>query len=289
LIDIHQHLNFWGRSNEDFIQHQKDLGALLTVLLPSDGYNDLTAKVTGPEEAYQFCRKHEGFLFAANAPNWKEDMQDIVAGYLDKGAKLIGEIKFDSPGDSSDLWAYAEVAQQYKVPILIHFQHCKGTRLKGFEKTLQRFPDVNFIGHATQWWNERDGITNKLMKKYPNLYGDISAGSGYAALTKDGAAKFLYKYQDRLLFGSDCNCSKFKPFWHGNNHIRPLPCSGCNIVNNVKKLTNKTVIKKILYKNTEKLLGVRMEPDTKVGRFKYRKRIKKNKTLIQKFKGKLLK
>ena len=46
------------------------------------------------------------------------------------------------------------------------------------------------------------------MRKYPNLYGDLSAGSGCNALSRDEehAIKFLNEFQDRLMFGTDiCN------------------------------------------------------------------------------------
>jgi hypothetical protein len=43
------------------------------------------------------------------------------------------------------------------------------------------------------------------MRKYGNLYGDLSAGSGCNALTRDRAygIKFLNEFQDRLFFGTD--------------------------------------------------------------------------------------
>lgn len=43
------------------------------------------------------------------------------------------------------------------------------------------------------------------MRRYPNLYGDLSAGSGFSALNRDRdyAVSFLNEFQDRLLFGTD--------------------------------------------------------------------------------------
>ena len=49
------------------------------------------------------------------------------------------------------------------------------------------------------------GRVPELMRKYPNLCGDLSAGSGYNAVTRDpefGWA-FLEEFQDRLYFGTD--------------------------------------------------------------------------------------
>ena len=43
------------------------------------------------------------------------------------------------------------------------------------------------------------------MRKYPNLKGDLSAGSGCNALSRDRAhaARFLTEFQDQLFFGLD--------------------------------------------------------------------------------------
>jgi predicted TIM-barrel fold metal-dependent hydrolase len=49
------------------------------------------------------------------------------------------------------------------------------------------------------------GSIVKLMRKYPNLYGDLSAFSGYNALARDPefAYKFMEEFKDRLLYGTD--------------------------------------------------------------------------------------
>jgi hypothetical protein len=50
------------------------------------------------------------------------------------------------------------------------------------------------------------------MRKYPNLHGDLSAGSGCNALMRDReyAAKFMTEFQDQLYFGTDiCSTRNF--------------------------------------------------------------------------------
>ena len=55
------------------------------------------------------------------------------------------------------------------------------------------------------------------MRKYPNLLGDLSAGSGYNAITRDVeyGYKFLEEFKDRLFFGTDiCATSNIQyDFW----------------------------------------------------------------------------
>ena len=43
------------------------------------------------------------------------------------------------------------------------------------------------------------------MEKYPNLYGDLSAGSGAGAISRDleFGREFLIRRQDRIMFGTD--------------------------------------------------------------------------------------
>lgn len=46
-----------------------------------------------------------------------------------------------------------ELAKEYQVPVLIHFQYeMYNHGFERFYKVLERFPDVNFLGHAQTWW-----------------------------------------------------------------------------------------------------------------------------------------
>ncbi len=46
---------------------------------------------------------------------------------------------------------------------------------------------------------------SRLLRRYPLLYGDLSAGSGLNALRRDPAfaREFLDEFQDRLLYARD--------------------------------------------------------------------------------------
>jgi predicted TIM-barrel fold metal-dependent hydrolase len=88
---------------------------------------------------------------------------------------------------------------------------------------LERCPQTTFIGHAPGFWREisgdaddsqemyprgpvaPDGKLLRYLDTYPNLYCDLSAGSGLGAISRDPAAgrQFLLDYQDRCLFGRD--------------------------------------------------------------------------------------
>jgi|15BtaG_2_1085339.scaffolds.fasta_scaffold00191_13 predicted TIM-barrel fold metal-dependent hydrolase len=252
IIDVHQHLNFWGRSNKALVRHQEKMGVDLTVVLPSDGKDDLLAYVSGPEEAYKLTSKRKDFLFASNAHRDDPKLQLNLAKYLDRGAVLIGELKFEATGDSSYLHPYIEVAQQYDVPILLHFQEKKGFELSGFEHILAQYPDVNFIGHATEFWGKMETTTDELLTRYPNFYGDTSASSGWAALHRDYARRFLIKHQDKLLFGSDCQDPKTPTEAYKKRYGER--CLGHESMHQIISLVSNDVHKKIFYKNAQRLL-----------------------------------
>ena len=55
----------------------------------------------------------------------------------------------------------------------------------------------------------------ELMRRYPNLYCDLSAGSGSNALMRDPefAAKFIEEFSDRLMYACDiCHPTNTHPF-----------------------------------------------------------------------------
>lgn len=92
----------------------------------------------------------------------------------------------------------------------------------GLEKRLQEYPDVNFIAHGPEFWNNIDknpdptltlekgkveskGIAVELLEKYDNLYVDTSGKSGFNALKRDPEFKeyFLNEFYHKILFGTD--------------------------------------------------------------------------------------
>ena len=152
---------------------------------------------------------------------------DQLKRYQDAGAKGFGEskpgVKMDDPRNMELFAACAEVG----FPVLFHLDNSRNTDqagLPGLEKVLEALPEGRFIGHAQGWWASIDGAVtqdqlqkypegtvaeggalDRLMAKYPNLYGDLSAGSGANAIMRDldFGREFLIRNQDRLLFGTD--------------------------------------------------------------------------------------
>ena len=226
ILDIHQHTNYAGRTDEQLIRHQQVIRVTTTVLLPAGRFYGLDAKCGTNETVMALRRRHpDKFVYFANEVADLEEAPDVIRRVLRKGAIGIGEQKFRVGSDSHFLERIARLAEEFQVPLLMHFQHAVyNTDIQNFHKTLEKFPRVNFIGHAQTWWGNVDakhdqkvlyptgkvtpgGITDRLLADYPNMYGDHSAGSGLNFLVRDPefAAAFIARHQDKLLFGSDCD------------------------------------------------------------------------------------
>ena len=238
IIDIHQHLNYSGRSDAALLAHQIAMGATTTILLPSgrpltrpsthEGKsNGLDAQALGNEACWQFARTHRAaYRFAANEVPDIPEARSEIEQYLGRGAVMIAEQKFGVECDSPEMQRIYALARERNVPVLMHWQF--ETYNKGFERfhrMLEKYSRVRFIGHAQTWWANIDknhadqkvlypkgpvtagGLTDRYLADYPNMFGDLSAGSGLNALTRDEdfTRGFLERHQDKLLFGSDCS------------------------------------------------------------------------------------
>jgi len=265
IIDIHQHTHYAGRTDEELIAHQERMGITKTILLPAGSKFGLAAEAYGNDSVLELTRRSPGrFAFFANEVADLPEAPQVIERYLKQGAIGIGEQKFHVDADSTYIGKLAEIAQQYRVPMLLHFQHeTYNLGLDKFHKILERYPKVAFIGHAQTWWGnigtesrQEDlypkgkvvpgGITDRYLSDYPNMYGDLSAGSGLNALLRDEdhARAFLKRHQNKLLYGSDCN----DKVGFGEK------CSGAKCIEALRKLADEVVLEKILYRNASALL-----------------------------------
>ena len=277
LIDVHQHINYSGRMNDAFLKHQDAMGIAKTVLLPAGSItqgdsthkglsNGLAAKIFGTEAAARLAARHpKKFVYFANEVPDLPNATKAIETWLKKGACGIGEQKFNIAIDSPKMKRIYDLAKAYQVPVLIHIQHNRYNHgFERFHKVLEAYPSVNFIGHAQTWWGNIDkahqqeelypktkvtqgGLTDRLLADYPNIYGDLSAGSGLNALTRDleHAEGFLIRHQDKLVLGTDCN----DEVDHGDT------CSGSQAIAKIRELIpNKDTRSKLFSKNAQKII-----------------------------------
>lgn len=278
IIDIHQHTNYRDRTNAALLHHQRTMGVTQTILLPAGSevrrpstnegkYNGLGgAKAGGNETVLAMSREHAGeFYFGGNEVTDLPEAVDEITKYLDLGAIIIGEQKFGVECDSRESQRLYALSAERRVPILLHFQH--GTYNRGFERfgeMLSKYPRTTFIGHAQTWWANIDknhtdqtmlypkgkvtagGLTDRYLADFPNMFADMSAGSGLNALTRDEehATGFLDRHQDKILYGSDCNDAV------GQGSA----CQGAQTIAAIRKLApSRGVERKILFENARKM------------------------------------
>jgi predicted TIM-barrel fold metal-dependent hydrolase len=97
------------------------------------------------------------FVFFANEDPSLPEAMPTIEKYLKAGAIGIGEQKFFVDCDSDYVTRLAGLAAEYRVPILLHFQHGKyNQNFAQFHRVLEKFPRVNFIGHAQTMWGNID-------------------------------------------------------------------------------------------------------------------------------------
>ncbi|MBE6403388.1 MAG: amidohydrolase family protein [Lentisphaeria bacterium] len=180
-----------------------------------------------PDRFIPFCNLDPRSLYnTGNAP-----LEYVLKYYKDLGCKGVGEVTANLDMDDPRVQNLFQAADNCEIALTFHLSPqnentyglIEEMGLKKLEKALQKFHKVKFFGHSQAFWAEisanptvddrngypkgkvEEGAIAKLMRKYPNLYGDLSAGSGCNALKRDEeyAIKFLNEFQDRLMFGTD--------------------------------------------------------------------------------------
>jgi predicted TIM-barrel fold metal-dependent hydrolase len=228
LIDIHAHQGAdsmrgqgkkggGGRTEEQFLAHQKAVNAIGSVILGGNDYE------------YEFIKADPGrYVRFASSGLPGGDRAAGIEKALKNGAKGIGELRWE--GDIPFMTQVLDMARDFRVPILFHFQEVDHPQAvyTEFYKVIEKYPTVTFIGHAIDWWGAIDknydrktgnyprgrvtpgGLTDQWLSRYPNLHGDLSAGSGLTAILRDTehAKEFITRHQDKLMFGSDCTCTQ---------------------------------------------------------------------------------
>lgn len=265
---------------EDLIARYDNLGIEKGVLLPE--VNPEASYFTqSVEDILDICNQYpDRFVPFCNvdprAVSNRPDapLDEILLYYKNKGCKGIGEVSPNLPfldPMCQNLFKHAEKAG---MPIIFHLSSTMGYTyglydepgLPQLEMVLWKFPALYFLGHSTVFWSEiaeletswdralyptspvkKEGVLPKLFRRYKNLLGDLSAGSGYYALARDPhyAVQFLTEFQDRLFFGTDiCRYDTSTPLV---DFLLDLRDKG--------KITE-DVFKKIARENAVKLLGL---------------------------------
>jgi predicted TIM-barrel fold metal-dependent hydrolase len=277
VVDIHQHLGYSGRPDDVLLNHQRAMGITTTILLPAgrdvntpsthDGVsNGLQAQCLGNEACRRFAKMHStAFRFGSNEVPDVNGARREIERYLKLGGVVIAEQKFGVECDSRAMEEIYALAGEHRVPVLMHWQfQMYNYGFERFHRMLEKYSKVNFLGHAQTWWanvdrNNRDqsvmypkgpvtpgGLTDRYLSDYPNMFGDLSAGSGLNALTRDDAfaRDFIVRHQDKLVYGSDCS----------DHAGSGSACQGAQTIATIRRLSpSNAVERKLLYGNAKRL------------------------------------
>lgn len=237
-IDVHTHIGTTWNGNKELTPD-----GLLTWMDDHDIEKAVLLPLTSPESssfllltepALQAAKDHpDRFVpFCSIDPRTslrggRNGFRDVIKRYVDQGAKGFGEHKVGLNIDDPLMMQIYDVCQELQIPLLFHMDNQRGKDQPGLprlEHAIATYPKLNFIGHGPGWWASiSGGLTQKdlasypkgkvnpggaidtLMEKYPNLYGDLSAGSGANSISRDSefGREFMIRRQDRLMFGTD--------------------------------------------------------------------------------------
>ena len=151
--------------------------------------------------------------------------------FRERGARGAGEIQANIMIDDPRAMGMFSHCEKKDFPVTVHIGPF-GKRwgladevgLGHLENVLKSFPNLTLIAHAAAFWSEisadvtdktrednspgpvvRGGRIPRLLRKYPNLICDISAASGYNALSRDleFTYEFIDEFYERIAFATD--------------------------------------------------------------------------------------
>ena len=179
----------------------------------------------------------ESFVLGyAPDPRRPEAIDLLEAAIETYGVRVYGELKLRMTYDNPDALRMYRFCGEKGLPVTVHIDYEFDTGRKyprpnwwygggfdAFERAVRACPATIFLGHAPGFWAhisgddkfDKEGYPNgpvlpggklvALLRACPNLYCDLSAGSGHNALSRDPAfaKEFLAEFQDRALYARD--------------------------------------------------------------------------------------
>lgn len=242
-IDVHMHVTLEPSAQEhdgirfvcakDMLPIMDQYGIDKSILM-SSGEKAVTM---GNKELREICERYPEYFYylAMFDIDNEEDLEARILEEMKSGAKGIGEFTTNIAFDDPKMLKLLKILETHDIPLLFHLTPQLGNYygiydepgLPKLEYVLQKFPNVKIIGHSQPFWYEmtahsgdntpeerntypvglieNEGRVQELFRKYPNLYGDLSANSGGNAIMRDVeyGYKFLEEFQDRLMYGTD--------------------------------------------------------------------------------------
>ena len=240
VVDFHTHLGEvksfsrvvkgWVRAEiGDLLEYMDSEGVEWAVVLSCPSYHDPFSSIVSNEDLLKTVKPYGGRLvpFCFVDPRWS-GAERYLRELVEDGAKGLGEVKIPLKVSDPRLLKLFKAAENMGLPALIHVEegpllrYCHG--LSELADVLRQLPDLKLVVHGPGWWRaispkpsaeaypsgriEGEGLVHKLLRRFDNLYADISAKSGLNALERDPdhARRFLEEFEDRIVYGTDFPC-----------------------------------------------------------------------------------
>lgn len=239
-------------SPEEVIGFYDEIDVEMGVLLPLTSPEYQNEQVTSSACKYISDKYPDRFLWfcgidpraAGNRPD--ADLSMLLNHYKALGAKGMGELTASLYPDDpmmDNLFAHCAACD---MPVTIHVAPKLGgyygivdeLGLPRLEKVLAKHPKLKIFGHSQPFWAEigtnvtlenrngrpggkvEEGRLVELLRKYDNLYCDVSAGSGMNAFMRDPdfTELFIVEFSDRILYGCDI-CQNFNRHQYDFNNF----------------------------------------------------------------------
>ena len=233
MIDVHTHLipnsaaSGYGRcvTPQELIAAMDAWGVTQAAVLPLES-PECDTEYSLTAEVFATCEQFPSRLlpFVGVDPRQQRAL-DKIRHFHQRGARGYGEHKCGIAFDDPRSMAVYQLCGELRLPVLFHIDpaiNYDDAGLPRLEHALKHCPATEFIAHGPAWWSAVSGdddrtggyptgtvtpggAADRLLGDYPNLYADISAGSGHNGLTRDPAFTegFLSRHWRKLLFGTD--------------------------------------------------------------------------------------
>jgi predicted TIM-barrel fold metal-dependent hydrolase len=245
-------------TEEQLIEHNRKYDIDISVLLPL-----VSSEVYMPQsvgEIIDIANRSDGrFIPFCNIdPRVLTNTSDAPIGnllefYKNQGCRGIGEVLPNLAWNDPRMQNLLHCVEEIGFPLLFDMT---GNRDRGYgiyddpgmpqlEMCLQKYPNLTFVGHGPAFWAEiselrrpedrhsypnypvyKEGRVAKLLREYPNLWVELSAGSGANAMMRDReyAIGFLNEFKERVMFGTD-TCYVGQPL-HMTGFLKELRAQG---------------------------------------------------------------
>lgn len=252
IIDCHQHVLFHGYDADKLVNHLDTLGVEKAWLLTwesVDGSLESMYQHLSIEDVWRAYKKYPQRFIPFYAPDpRREDAEKRLKKWAKRGIRGYGEHKVRIKIDNPDSLRIYKLCGELALPVLFHMdvplppnsRFWYNVGIDDLEKVLKECPRTTFITHGPGWWRYISGNAEKvkdlypkgkvrkggkvirLLEKHPNLYGDLSAGSGLNALTRDRkfGINFVNKFSKKLLYGTDFHDSKHLEYLLAKNRFK---------------------------------------------------------------------